>query len=101
MKKGNYFIRCKKDKKPYLDLVSGYLFDTVIDGKTYKMGVHKNDFSWTVSELSTGFKVAGGNTKKLALENWDNLVSQVLAGTDIFDAKIDQCITKFGIANEV
>ena len=100
MKTGNYFIRCKKDKKPYLDLVTGYLFDTVIDGKTYKMGLHKNGFSWTVSELSTGFKVAGGKTKKLALENWD-IVCRVLIGTDIFDTKIDQCITKFGIANEV
>ena len=63
--KSMFDIKTLDDKnKPARYLVSGYTFE--FNG--YKFGIHKNPAGWTLTDLRTGMKVTGRDTRKEAVE---------------------------------
>lgn len=64
MKKTKFFITVNESGKTRADLVSGY-YDFLYG---LPLGVHKVGDYWTLSELSTGLKIASARTRKEAFE---------------------------------
>ena len=75
MKKTKFFVTMS-GKTPTAKQVEGYY--VYIDGVA--IGLHRWDKrdNWTVTELSTGFKITDGETREKALEKARPYLSQVL-----------------------
>lgn len=74
MKKTKFYVTMS-GKTPTAKQVDGYYL--YLEGVA--LGIHrwtKND-TWTVTELSTGFKITDGETRKKAVENVKPLLSKV------------------------
>ena len=73
MKKTKFFIAVRDNGIECAKQVDGY-FDYI---DRLPVGIHKRGQSWIVTELSTGFAITAGPTRKAAAEKAAEIVNKV------------------------